>query len=123
MTNDIENIKAQVQSAYSSATYILDEKFSSHINCLDEANESIFKLRQGVSQSNEKLLRFEKALSERNEEEGKAMTNVLLQALYDHLEVFAETGFEEKVQETEDRSENLEDEFNGTDSHCSITFQ
>jgi ankyrin repeat protein len=84
----------------------------------EEMNESISKLSLvEVSRSNEKLLKFEK-------EEGKEMTKVLMQALYDHLKVFAETTLEEKMDETEDGSEGrAEDDWFSTYSHSSVPFE
>jgi archaellum component FlaC len=118
----LENKISDVQKSIAVEVGKIEEQVTSYSERNDkkdeEINETISKLSLEVSRSNEKLLKFEK-------EEGKEMTKVLLQALYDHLEVFAETALEEKMDETEDGSEGrAEDEcWFSTDSHSSVTFE
>ena len=117
---EAKRMKEQLTSDLSSIDSALNEKFSSHLKCVNEMSEKkekemikiISTLRHEVSQTNEKVQQLETELREKEKEEGKEMSKVLLEALYDHLEVFAESGTVEEKMFGED-----EEASHATNSH------
>ena len=110
---DVGNIKEQLittSDSSSIASAFLNEKFFLHLKCAGEQiknekkkkqemlRKTISTMRLEVSRSNEKMQQLETELSRmrHQEEEEKERRKALLGALYDHLELFVESGTLEK---------------------------